>query len=673
MTATRFGICLGLAATLLMIARPIAARPHTTAQKSAGDRLPRPTIPVSRSAPTAGAHMILASEVGLRGDGVTDNASTFDAVRAEMLAHPAQLNVLVLERGAIYRSSRNRWLTGVKRWRIVGNGATLRETGGSQERWWYTNSGSFEGSPSEAMTRKGELIANVEVGAHTVRLLRLSDAAKYAHRVGSRVLIYGCNAYEGGYPPDPKYFEWNVIAAVDVPSGTVTVLAPLRFTYRQDWPENPAKTGTDAIYASGRARIRLMSGDGFTETEYGEISDLTVTGTADALGGVLLVNGAKEVVIQNVKTDTFIPSVAESIRTRGLEAHFMEGDKIVDRLTMIGGRIGDVAECLGIRWLRFTGVRFEGKWLSRPHHLSVRDCDFYGAGTIGAERHQAFVNARNGITVEFRGNRFHPPSQGALTWNTVLPADAVWPTIAAGSFTVGAVDGPSTIEGVGQDSVAVVMSVRPGLQFVVKNKDLRGRFKSVRASARSPYPTVQVDVERSGTASFAVGDVIQIPTHEQMLFRDNVLDSTRAQNLRLAPLEQPVAWDMNGLSTAVSHCDFAHPSHSYFVGGYLRDLEVRVERPYTGPDRAPLLVLEKVDSPGDARQAIVDLSQAGLRKMTLSAAFGTRGGDRLARLRAAQWNSLRWQTARNGSNGDLTGTAEQLPVVSIRFVRAALP
>lgn len=76
-------------------------------------------------------------------------------------------------------------------------------------------------------------IETVAAGSITVTLVDIEDADMFD--VGGMVLFGGIDLQGFGYPPNPHYFEWRRIVAIN--GAVITLDEPLTNGYRSDWPD----------------------------------------------------------------------------------------------------------------------------------------------------------------------------------------------------------------------------------------------------------------------------------------------------------------------------------------------------------------------------------------------------------------------------------------------------
>lgn len=190
-----------------------------------------------------GAAVINAAvDFGVVGDNSTDNSTALQTMRTFLLQDTSQLYRVYFPPG-IYRYSNNRWLWGVQRVIIDAYGVSFMGT--ANLGLSIDNGPAYTGDPfiisnagpqaSGATYSSGFRFNTAAIGATTVSMATAGQAANFA--AGNRVLIHGYEQqpFEQGYPPNMRYFEWNVVASVNTGANTVTFETPLSFSYDTRW------------------------------------------------------------------------------------------------------------------------------------------------------------------------------------------------------------------------------------------------------------------------------------------------------------------------------------------------------------------------------------------------------------------------------------------------------
>lgn len=153
------------------------------------------------------------------------------------------------------------WITyGVKQLRITGSGATLTTAGVVYE----LGSGGICHRGIADTNGCSARINTVSAGSQSVTLTSGSFGSGYISRftVGQYAVITGYDLQGGppqggGYPPNPHYFDYVKITAVNIGTGAITFDVPLRYKYESTWPLYYAGTAFEAD-AGGPATIYAL-------------------------------------------------------------------------------------------------------------------------------------------------------------------------------------------------------------------------------------------------------------------------------------------------------------------------------------------------------------------------------------------------------------------------------
>jgi hypothetical protein len=297
------------------------------------------------------------------GDGSTDNATAFEAMRDHMLLTPATEFIINFQSGDTYHYTNNRWLWSVGHVTINATGVTFKNTSASafsaDQRPFNTHSiwdtgGDIPESTTQTYTQ-GDTIASTAVGATQVVL-----QAGGTFAVGDHVLLHGFNQQTGGFPPNLRFFEYNEITVVS--GSTLTLLNPTIYAYeKDDWPDENLPIFSADV---GKARIlNLDRGTAFTQPRHIEFNGGTWVANGGGFDSFLL--SADTLIVKNVTGPSFLtPSENRSYLAEKCTFVTFELDKQVDT-------------CIG-RNCTFSGNVQEGPAV---HNLLIEDCTI-GPGII---------------------------------------------------------------------------------------------------------------------------------------------------------------------------------------------------------------------------------------------------------------------------------------------------
>ncbi len=115
----------------------------------------------------------------------------------------------------------------------------------------FNDSGDVPTASGNQTFTTGHRFATAAAGSASITLVTAGDAANYT--VGMRVLLHGYDHQFSGYPPNPRYFEYKVVASVA--GAEITFTEVLDFTYDDRWPEGGLANHFGAPLIWGKPRI----------------------------------------------------------------------------------------------------------------------------------------------------------------------------------------------------------------------------------------------------------------------------------------------------------------------------------------------------------------------------------------------------------------------------------
>lgn len=215
-------------------------------------------------------HLSLRPEdLGADATGVLDSTEAFTKLNQYIVGN--RNAVVRCAANGTYKSAQNAWLLGGNRVRVEGNNARLINThpaiapafahhilsfgsllqsaymntdwenvvAGGTQTYATFNEVRLHDDARDLLNRN--YIDSVPVRSRTIKLKNLAHVARY--QTGTRVFIGGYNQQAGGdsYPPNFRYFEWNMVIAVDAGTGILTLENPTENLYDERWFELPAQ------------------------------------------------------------------------------------------------------------------------------------------------------------------------------------------------------------------------------------------------------------------------------------------------------------------------------------------------------------------------------------------------------------------------------------------------
>ena len=395
-------------------------------------------------------------DFGARGDGRTDDTDAFSRMHAEIIRlqneHPdvrIRIELGTPGQGRHYVYRWNRWTWGIRDLVLEGNGSTIQNL--SDSAWnidqtaLRTNRDAFhtqgyhdseEANAWENYDRFGHDIATAPAGASFVELVDPKDAT--AFEVGKLALVASFDQQGGGYPPNPRYYDWVRVTGID--GGRITFDGqPLKYEHRSDLPyrrdfKEPALPARELIDNA----VIVPAEREVPWTERLVIRNLTtapnpnVTGIAMEAVGTLQIDSASTVVLDNVTTNWLVIAMTQHVLIR--HSH------VIGELDKINGTI-----------------RFEDSTLSFSEATGVERIEVVNSTVMGQIRTLARESHFEGVTFDFSDEDKISP--GALYIEGFTP---VYLLEVANSRFIGSPN---------EDEPAFV-TYEPTIEFAINDKDL---------------------------------------------------------------------------------------------------------------------------------------------------------------------------------------------------------
>lgn len=310
----------------------------------------------------------LANDVGF--------AAMRDALLAVQATAPSTRFYIHFEPGR-YQYTNNRWLMGLNEVEVTAweSEFQCQDASGGGESWALSLPTLFRDTVYETNAQvkfDTNKIKTALTGASELELVDPADAINYA--AGVRILVYGFNQQEGGFPPNPRYYEIVTVTAV---AGAVLSLAsPLRHSYHDNWPEVPYYQDV-----AGEARIISLDRPGYNYPNHVAIRGATIVEGASPVSTKILLT-ARHVVFDGVKEFNCVPTENETCKIDNCLITEMEIDKIVGRCeikdSLVLGRMGGATGCEDLQLLGSMFDTAQGSVLDfHGRRLLMDRCSFY--------------------------------------------------------------------------------------------------------------------------------------------------------------------------------------------------------------------------------------------------------------------------------------------------------
>lgn len=332
---------------------------------------------------------IHAREFGVIEDGAADNSSALLAMRAHLRKNMTRLHNIHFDGGHV-KYTDNQWLKNIGPVRIFANGTIFECTsaalGADRATRTFDNSTFYFSEGDSRSAAPAERYPIASASAFDTSITFVDEGAASAFSVGEPIFLCGFDHQFGGFPPNPRYFEWPVITAVDLMTNSVQLRERLIFDYDQDWPE------LDDEYGFGPpAVLKLRNApaetSGFYFNPYIEIRDAVLLNSraTEYVNGITL--AADTLILENVTVDGELwPSMNRLFYGGHLQvAGTVEVDKNIDRCTLVDVyadewlKFGSGAHFVDVQGGRYSRAYISAKTFSlRQVTLLADDEDPYG-------------------------------------------------------------------------------------------------------------------------------------------------------------------------------------------------------------------------------------------------------------------------------------------------------
>lgn len=330
----------------------------------------------------------VAARYGIVADGVTDNATPLMSMRSELAGLGKPHYILYFPYGIILYSN-NRWLYGIEKFTVKGNGSTFRHIYTGADDMFHRAFTSGEMMQNNVLAYTGGKTYSDSyrfdtsiAGAKTITLTTTADAD--SGWVGKLAIVRYFDQVGNGYPAGDRYFEYVEIEGVNTGSGVVTFKHPLKNSYKSTVHD---LAGYPAVgQSNGKPRLFILDGDptGMSVSNfycrYAAFEDL-VWGDPTGGGEAHVLFAARELRYKNVTAETgrFFPSENELVIAEDCDFDKSEFDKLVNRV--ICNRVkfrGDVAGGFGCEYIELNDCSCSESVGLAPRILKINGGSFRG-------------------------------------------------------------------------------------------------------------------------------------------------------------------------------------------------------------------------------------------------------------------------------------------------------
>jgi hypothetical protein len=599
---------------------------------------------------------------GILSDG-SDQTVNWLKMRDDLIAIDPNRHWHIWMNGGTVIVKDNTLFDGFKRYTVHARGATLindiSSTSPTGKQSLRMGKDMF-GLPSARVF--GYYINTVNEVQTSVNCTTAADAANFS--AGHQVLIYGANMFEGGFPPNPKYFEFNEVVSANATTGAIVLRYPTKYQYRADWPENVGSGNP-----TGKARIHNLTAMGFCE--YAEWNDLKAPRVNPPFSTNVVLTAAIDTVFNNCDLGTYYPTTGRKIIQNGGSGRWVVLDKIVDYIEFnFVDIIEKFSEGTGVNRLVVNGgsraPNCEAN-LYGPRCVSIDSCEMYGVVPVSGRNYLLRLNSLYHNNVKYALTNCDIHLDEAITYENIAYLQINTPAVTLTSVT-------------GNDVVLNIGSI----------SDAMGRYQRGAWFVTQTGKTGQINYVREGSGGYGTW-IHNVTTSEPLVITD-VLFFNRVDALNLAGTKingksyyrqfSKVTGDIEDVMVLDLMCPiFGRSSVFNDVSlGLVSRIEVDVIRPYTGPDVGARLRLDAYTGAINTYLfGLIDLTATGRRIKDVGEAAVAIGTDPswtglLPATRSNVVNRVRVET-RLAAGGAivLNGTEDQMPIVNLRvYSRSAL-
>ena len=265
--------------------------------------------------------------------------------------------------GGEVRYTNNRWLLGVGDVTIEANGTAFRCTSDSP---WDDDARPFNTkTPFHVLGDVSRAEEHRAGDPYTVgELWNEADLAGYE---GQRVLIYGYDVQQGGFPPNPRHFHFTRVVGGALED-------PLPWEPDDRWPDFEQFAGP-----IGRPRIFSLEREDYYHPRRIVLRNLRLLPNPRFELGASTI-GADWLEMEDVEANYITFTISKDVRLRRVRGAVWEPDKIIETLEMEDCDATDhFGGATGVRVFRARNCRFTGDVRGSSMDMEFEGCTFAAA------------------------------------------------------------------------------------------------------------------------------------------------------------------------------------------------------------------------------------------------------------------------------------------------------
>jgi hypothetical protein len=499
----------------------------------------------------------------------------------------------------------NSFARGIKKLLVLGYGATIKQNNAAGNGFALGGRGVFQDN------RHSSRLATVAAGSAKVTLLTPRESSRFT--VGGWALIAGFDLQGYGYPPNPHFFEYVQITAINAAIGEITFAAPLKNSYKSSWPLNWSGSHLEADQG-GPATLYALDPTWDTEVEYRGLTiarpeaQTYANGRSITYRDVIFTGQFCGVPTQNLVWQAIDTEMSECV---------MEADKLVGTMVLDGVTIRSIVfQSSSIDLLSITRSTVTLSLNGTPKKAVISD------STIAALKPGAIAYGR---------------SEEVVCTNCIISSIIPGGVLEKGGSEIGVNNAYSMSNGIIMvpNSLGAVRWAVPGSNLFWSGRyQTEGSFRIVNVTQDVDNTNVHTTLNSGFPPVPLYNGKLYILVHPAPKFTcTNCKGSAVAVDLSQAPAGAPLYSYSKRTYTGTSGTTLAA---AFEVWGAVSSVKFNVTKPYTGV--LGTLILKplgqfnnyptiKADSSVFTYGPIINLKTAGERVVTPSEVTGTQTGD----------------------------------------------
>ena len=316
-----------------------------------------------------------------------DNTIAFNKAGLFMRQAPEKFWVINFEKG-IYQYRNNMWLSDLRNFTLNGDHTSLQNVivnpqFGEDCRPINLRAPQRNKDPIYRYHfNNGDYFDTIDDFRIKIKKSRRADQ----YNSGDLILLNGYAQQYDGFPPNPRYFEYNVIKSIDKRKGIIQLKNKISHLYDKRWEDYSWGTEGRKI-RSGKPRILNLNKTDYIFPHQIEIRNITFLPNPNCSVADALFIPGEYVKFKNVVVETLFPTCNRKFEfIGGVINDYVEFDKMIDTVILekvtIKRKVKDkrisVAQgATGVNYLNIKDCDIDGKLRVSPRNLVVKNTNFH--------------------------------------------------------------------------------------------------------------------------------------------------------------------------------------------------------------------------------------------------------------------------------------------------------